>query len=395
MKPSRMKISENSITKRLLMMKFASECIPIYGVFTIMFGDRGGVGAAGIGFILAIGFVLAILFEIPTGIFADKVPRKYVLQIAAASKGFGPLTWLLFPSLWGFVGGTAFFALGTALESGALQAYLYGTLGTENKKAFGKFWSRMTAMVMVSYSIAYALATLIGVNYPLLLVLSTLSCVIAISIGSTLPKDTIITGVEVKPKIFASAIGHIAKSRDLIRLLMGSILIIALADMMIEYMALYYHQLGVPTRFVSSIFIPGNFLGAALFWTMHSWEGFLNKNKVLLLLGFTLLFVSTINAPLGIALAGFIIFSRMIRVLQVQFESNIQHLASDEARATITSIGAFISKLATAGAVLAIGLSAHNNTIIWPFRIALLVGVAIFIMIQLAFRLRDSRAANR
>ena len=65
--------SSIGVARRVLVMKFASEFILIYPLYTIMFGERGGVNAAGVGTILALGYVFSVLFEIPTGIVADKV----------------------------------------------------------------------------------------------------------------------------------------------------------------------------------------------------------------------------------------------------------------------------------------------------------------------------------
>ena len=138
------KITQASITNRILAMKFDGEFILIYPLYTIMFGERGHVSAAGIGFILAAGYILSVLFEVPTGIVADKIARKYVLVLSLTCKALGLLAWLLLPFIGGYLLGTALFALGTALESGALQAYLYGTLSTDSKKNFGKFWACAT-----------------------------------------------------------------------------------------------------------------------------------------------------------------------------------------------------------------------------------------------------------
>ncbi len=380
-----------SVTNRLLAMKFAAEFILIYPLYTIMFGDRGGVSAAGIGVILATGFVLAVLFEIPTGIVADRISRKYVLLSSIFSRIIALCAWLTFPSFWGYIAGTAFFALGSALESGALQAYLYGTLGHDSQKSFGKFWARVSAMVMLSYTIAYVLASLIGVKYPLLISLSIISCTIAFIICLLLPKDNLaITNSEVKPKIFRSAIGHILKSKPLIKLLLSAIIIVALAEIIIEYISLYYQQVGISTRYVPLLMALGNIIGAALFWTLHSWEGFLNKQKLWLMLIMTLLFVASFNCGVAIASAGILIFTRFLRVLQVQFESNIQHLSNDEARATISSIGSFGAKLVAAGIAALIGLFAINDIIVPPMRIALVIGAIVFLAVHSVIRYKQN-----
>lgn len=382
-----------SVTNRILAMKFAEEFILIYPLYTIMFGDRGGVNAAGIGVILATGFALSVLFEVPTGVIADKVPRKYVILSAIVSRVLALCAWLALPFFWGYMLGMALFALGNALESGALQAYLYGTLGDDSKKTFGKFWARVSAMVMLSYTIAYVLASLIGVNYPLLISLSIGSCIAAFFICLMLPRDNLtITDAEVKPKIFKSAVGHIVQSKPLLKLLLSAVIVVSLAEVIIEFISLYYKQVGISTRYVPILMALGNIIGAGLFWTLHSWEGFLNKQKLWLMLLMTILFIASFNGGVAIASAGILIFTRFIRVLQVQFESNIQHLSNDEARATISSIGSFGAKLVAAGIVTLIGIFAVDNIIVKPMRIALVIGAVVFLVVHTTIRYKQRQS---
>ena len=74
-------------------------------------------------------------------------------------------------------------------------------------------------MVMFSYTIAYVLASIIGVKYPLLITLSIASCLFALLICLSLPKDSLaITDARLKPKIFKSAVGHIFQTKQLLKL---------------------------------------------------------------------------------------------------------------------------------------------------------------------------------
>jgi MFS family permease len=373
-----------SVTNRLLAMQFAGEFIPIYPLYVIMFGARGGVSGVGIGTILATGLILSILLEIPTGVIADKIPRKYVLIGATFATILALLAWLAFPSFWGYMLGSALFALGSALESGTLQAYLYGTLGIEAKKTFGRFWARVNAIVMLAYTFAYILASILGIHYPLLLTVSIAACVLSLLIGFTLPTDTLTREAgSVKPKIFASAVGYILKTPDLIKLLFSAITVVALAEVVIEYGPLYFQQVGAPVRVIPLIRALDAVIGALLFWTLHAWDEKLNKRKLLILFLTVALLVGSFYGHVFIAAAGFMIFTRFVRVLQVQFESNIQHVANDEARATISSIGAFAAKSVAAVILLLIGIFSSNSIILQPLRIALIVGALFFAVLLL------------
>lgn len=388
---SLLKVAPKTVTNRLLAMKFAGEFILIYPLYVIMFGDRGGLSAGQISFIVASGFVLSVALEIPTGVIADKWPRKYVLMSALISKIAALSAWLLFPGFVGYFVGASLFALCAALESGALQAYLYGTLGTEHQKSFGKFWARVSAMVVLSYTIAYVCTAFIGVRYPLLITLSALACGVALMLCLSLPKDTIIRPIEGNTRVVRAAFRHILQTQALLRLLLGVLVIVAVSEVTIEYLPLYANQAGVETRAVPLLLAAGNIVGAALFWTLHSWEKRLEKYLIswaLLVLG---LFIASWQFGIAGIAVGIIIFSRFMRVLQVHSESKIQHLSSDEARATISSIASFGSKLLAAGIVALIGATARGSKIIMPYRTALVAGTAVFILVLLLRSRRRSQ----
>lgn len=368
-----------TVTNRLLAMKFAGEFILIYPLYVIMFGDRGGLSAGQIGFIIAAGMVLSVVLEIPTGVIADKWPRKYVLLSSLISKVAALCAWLAFPGYYGYLLGASLFALCSALESGALQAYLYGTLGAEHQTNFGKFWARVSAMVVFSYTLAYVCTTLIGVQYPLLLVLSIFACVVAVLLCASLPKDTLQRPLEGNVRIVRSALAHIKNTRALQRLLLSVLVIVAVSEVTIEYLPLYAQQTGVATRYVPLILAAGNIIGAVLFWTLHSWEEKLEKYKTLWTLA--VLFVFSLSWMFGLpgAVVGIIVFSRFMRVLQVQSDAKIQHLSNDDARATISSVASFGSKLLGAAVVAIIGASANGARIVTPYRTALVVGALFFV----------------
>lgn len=361
-----------------------------------MFGDRGGLSAASIGTIVAIGFALSVFFEVPTGVVADSIPRKYVLVVAIICKILALAAWLAFPFYWGYLLGSMFFALGSAFESGALQAYLYGTLGTAKKQSFGKFWSRVSAMVMISYTAAYVTATVVGPRYVPLLALSIAACSVGLLISLSLPRDTIAVATDAtRTPIIASAVQHIFKTKALLRLLLGAVIVIAVSEVFVEFISVYFKQTGIPVRFIPLLLAASNVVGAVLFWTLHSWEKHLNTYKVWLAIGFSGIFViSFYGGTIGICL-GALLFVRFVRVLQVQFESNIQHLSNDEARVTISSFGNFGAKLIAAGVVAIVGYSATNNNIVQPLRTALLAGMGLFVVTQLALRYNQQPAKRR
>ncbi len=373
-------------------MKFMSEFIFIFPFITIMYGERGGVDASGIGIIVAVGFVCSILFEVPTGVFSDMVARKYVILIGLLVNALGLSLWLLFPSFLGYLIAAVVFALGYAFESGSWQAYLYDVLPENDKKSFGKFWSRISAMVMVSYTIAYILTSLIGVRYELLITLSIISVIVALSIGLSLPKDTIDrSSEELKPKIFRSAIVHILGSKQLVIILLSVVITAGVADIAIEYGGLYFDQVGAETRYIPLLIALGNIVGAITFWTLHSWEHVLEKYKILFMAVALAAFCASFFGGLAVAVAGMLIFTRFIRLLEMQLESAIQHVARDENRATIASIASFGAKIFAACMALSIGFFSVDNSIVNSLRVSFIIAGLGFIVFHSLLRYRNYR----
>ncbi len=363
-------------------MKFSAEFMLIYPIYPIMFAERGAISAADIGILLAALYVSTVLFEIPTGIMADKISRKWVLMAAIVARAFCMASWLAWPTFWGYFVGVVFLALSFALESGALQAYLYGVLGQDSKQNFGRFWARVNAMVMMSWSIAFIFTTIVGVRYPLLLGFSIGACVFAILICLSLPTDDVsISHTEVKPKIFRSAINHVFQAKALLSLLLSGLMVVILAEIMMEYISTGYRSIGAPTRWIPLMMTFGNLLGAFTFWKLHAWEKTLDRYKIWFTLGVSVLFVASFWGGVWVACAGLLLYARYVRLLQVQFDSKIQHLSNDEARATISSIASFIAKLVAAAVVALIGALAIDNNPLVPLRVALVVGVGLFAVV--------------
>src|SRR5687768_8630211 len=69
------------LTKRIFALSFMSEFIVIYPFYVIMFGERGDVSAGGVGILLASWMIVSVLAEVPTGIIADKMSKKWSLVL--------------------------------------------------------------------------------------------------------------------------------------------------------------------------------------------------------------------------------------------------------------------------------------------------------------------------
>ncbi len=375
------------LVRRIFLLSFMSEFIVIYPFYVIMFGERSGISAAHIGVLLASWMVVSVLAEVPTGILADKMPKKWSLVLGGALQLSTFVLWLVAPNFIGYLVGFIVWGVGEAFSSGAFQAYLYESLDGSGKKSFGKIYARTSAFTMLAYTAGGIGAFIIGPHYTTLLVASIAVSAVATGITLSLPSMRSTVEVEVRPKIVASAVRAIRGSAALRRILWMSVILLGLMGALGEYLPAYYQQVGAPTRFVALLISLGSVTAAVIYWWMHRIERQLVKYQPVIVLALTALFVlSWMGGPL-IAVIGFFLFTRMLRMVTVINETQIQHHAPDESRATLGSLYAFVGKVLGAGIITLTGWCAVDNKIVVPLRWSIVLSAGIFVVLAGYFAL--------
>ncbi len=386
------------LTKRIFLLSFMSEFIVIYPFYVIMFGERGDISPARVGLLLASWMIVSVLAEVPTGVIADKMSKKWSLVLGHVMQFLTFTTWLVFANFTGYLIGFVIWGVGEAFLSGAFQAYLYESLDDKHKKTFGKIYSRSSAFTMLAYTTGSLLAFAIGPRYSLLLVLSIAVSAISLLITLSLPgtrSSNVEVEVEVKPKVLLSALKVIKSSAALRRILIAAVIVQGLMGMLAEYLPAYYHQVGTPTQWVALIVSLGSGSAALLYWWMHHFETQIARYQLLIIVGFTALFaLSFMGGTIG-AVAGFFLFTRMLRVVSVNNETQVQHHASNESRATLGSLYSFAGKILSAILLSLIGIFAVEGEIVVPLRWSVIAMAGTLILFWVYFRLYPKKSARR
>jgi MFS family permease len=379
------------LTKRIFALSFMTEFIVIYPFYVIMFGERGDVSAAGVGILLAVWMIVSVLAEVPTGIIADKMSKKWSLVLGHVMQLLTFTTWLFFPNFTGYLIGFIIWGIGEAFISGAFQAYLYESLDDKNKKAFGKIYSRSSAFTMAAYAAGSLLAFAIGPHYTLLLVLSVLVSAISLAITLGLPAthSKVEVEVEIKPKVLSSALKTIRESAALRRILITAVTVQGLMGMLGEYLPAYYNQVGTPTRWVALLISVGSATAVLLYWWMHRFEAQISRYQLPIIVGFTMLFALSFLGGTAGAVVGFFLFTRMLRVMSVNNETQIQHHAPNESRATLGSLYSFTGKILSAALLGLIGFFAVEGEIVVPIRWSVVAMITILLLFWLYYSLRQ------
>lgn len=148
--------------------------------------------------ILALESVLALfifLFEVPTGIFADKFGRKKSVIVGALLLTLEPIIFIFAENFIWFAIAFALAGIGITFHSGAIEALIYDHLKTKNKedqmkKAMGTFGSAsLLAMVVAPVIGSYVAKDIIMPQFIFLLMLTAGLMAIGF-ILSLLVKDT-------------------------------------------------------------------------------------------------------------------------------------------------------------------------------------------------------------
>lgn len=178
--------------RRLLLsacaLRFLDTFLLIVPFYTVMFAEKG-LSPAQIGLVLGAWSLTGLLLEIPCGVLADRMSRRWLLAISQLLRAAGFLVWLAFPDFWGFLIGLTLWGMKSATMSGAFEAVVYDELKAldregEYAKVFGRAKAARGAG-LVAASLTAAVAAPLG--YGPLIVASALAGVAAAGAALLLP----------------------------------------------------------------------------------------------------------------------------------------------------------------------------------------------------------------
>ncbi len=145
-----------------------------------------------VGFIVALGYAVSLVFELPTGALADLIGRKRSMSLGFFIAAIGYLIFSFATSFAGFTTATIVFGIGMSLISGADTAFLYDTLKELNRE---KEFSTVFAKIGFVHRIGLATATFaggylftVGSNVPYLAMVVTHIIIFLLTFFLTEPK---------------------------------------------------------------------------------------------------------------------------------------------------------------------------------------------------------------
>lgn len=139
---------------KLFVIRFFSSLIPAYVIERLFWEDRGMTIQMVIYTEIIFAFTI-VLFEVPSGIMADKWGRKHMLVVSALLSCSEFLILVFATEFWHFALVVFLAAIGHSASSGAEDALLYDSLLAKGKeKHFEKIVGRLNALDTLSIIIA-------------------------------------------------------------------------------------------------------------------------------------------------------------------------------------------------------------------------------------------------
>jgi MFS family permease len=186
----------------------------LYPLYQLLFTDHG-LSASQVSTLFIIWSTTAFLLEVPSGAWADVFSRRKLLMLGSALSGLGYASWILLPTYAGFALGFVLWGISSALISGTFEALVYDELAARGRTdKYAGLIGRAKAAALVLNLAATALAAplyKLG-GYPLVGLVSVLSCVahllVAMSLPEAAPVATADETEEVEPGTRHSALGR-------------------------------------------------------------------------------------------------------------------------------------------------------------------------------------------
>ncbi|MFG3644445.1 MFS transporter [Micromonospora sp. NPDC047762] len=178
------------LTATLYGYAFLSDLVLLYPLYVVFFADTG-LSVGQIASLFVIWSAAGILFEVPSGAWADVLSRRLLLCLAPLVAAAGFALWVLLPSYPAFAVGFLLWGAGGALVSGALEALVWtelDRLGAVDRYARVLGRARTAGVLGVVVSGVLAGPVLAVGGYPVVGAASVLACLLATIVATRFPE---------------------------------------------------------------------------------------------------------------------------------------------------------------------------------------------------------------
>jgi len=333
--------------KTFFAYKFMSECLPIYAFYTLLFMERG-VTLDQVPLLIAVWNGFALIFEIPTGILADRTNRKTLLVIGALLKGGCFIIWYFSHDFWLFALGFMIWALGGALASGTEESLLFDSLKRDGREeAYTEIYGKVEAAGIVGALIGIvssgALVMFMSLGTIALLsgLIAIVDACLAMNIrGAQSKRELNVEKKETMLDTLKSAVGFVKNSKIALIIISFIVLVVTLGGYLDEFDALIIADFELDLFWVTIIFtIRFAFMALGDLVAPKLEKRFNSLKSIVPLAGLGCLLLGVFAMlwhPFALAIFGLPFF--VLSVVNVLLVSRLNHEMKEEARATVLSL---------------------------------------------------------
>ena len=347
-----------SFLARLYAFKFFDSFILIFPLYAVMFVDAG-LTPVQISVALIAWSATAFCLQIPSGVLADRWPRKHVLALAQVARAAGFAVWLVWPHFWGFLIGLVLWGIKSAFTSGAFEALLYDELKAKGREGdYTRIYGRSRAVQAFAVVLAaLGAAALARLGYSLELDASVAACVVATAAALSLPAAD-----PARPAGDPGYLTHLRQGLSLsvrepvvLSILTFSAIVLALGGALEEFWPIFGIKVGL-SRPLIALFV-GSQNGVEMLASLlaHRVSRLATRwiYSLFTLGGALLAIAAGIFTPSAMILLA--LYSGLLKMIDVVFEGRLQHAIPSDRRATIGSVKGFAGEVGVTGLYLAFG----------------------------------------
>lgn len=302
-------------------------------------------------FILQVIFSIAIVvFEIPSGYFADRYGRKWSLVLGSVTGTLGFLLYYSIPSYFGFVVAELALALSVSFISGAQNALLFETLRADKRRQeYTKYQGRLMVAGRISEAVAAVLAGIVAAFSSIEMVLLIQWLVIGLAIPlSLILRDIRNAHAGKTPTLLKIINGSVRENKRLRYLNLYAGCIGAAGLTMVWFIQPHWKELGVNILYFGYLWAVLNLVTAFGSELAHRIERFFRFRTLfgwMAILPFLLYGLMSAFSTSLFALAIVPFFWLLRGVFGPIIQNYVQRECNDESRATMLSINALVTRL--------------------------------------------------
>ncbi len=376
---------------RIYAFKFFDAFMLIAPLYTVMFVDAG-LSPVQISVALTAWSVTTFVLQAPSGLVADRLPRKWVLATAQVARVAGFAAWAIDPHFWGFLIGLLLWGVKSAFTSGTFEALLYDELKAQDRawdypRVIGR---ARAAQAVATLSASLGAAAVMRFGYSAALgasMVACAACIVSAALLAPAPK-----ALEVEDRGYLehlrSAVVEAARQPRLLSILAFSALVLALGPALSEFWPIFGARTGLGRPAIALFVGAQSVLEVLANTAAHRMFGLSRRwfYGAMAACGGLLAIAAGFFHPWGMVLL--IVYSGVMKLTDTVFEGRLQQAVSSANRATVGSMKTLAAQVGVTSLYMTFGPIAQATS----YRIAFLACGLASIAAGLLFLLLRSAA---